>query len=380
MLKSARSRADDLDAYLHSKGSPLAGQGQTLVKYGNRYGVDPRLLVALAGAETSFGTDPNAGQDPAHFNVWGWGPHIKFRSWDDAIGTITRGLKKNYIDKGLNTIAKIGNTWAPPSENNTGQWAQNVAGFFHELGGADKLDATAIQTAANEKAAATPLQSFGPTPTLAPLTLSPTTASSTDDPSTLQNVLESNAEIAAGSFDPANQLASTVSSLLTAPETPPPQAETSLSPLGELPTLEPLQPDTQTSDTQTGDTQIGDPVPPDVQTSIGPEHETSGLPGFPAHDYMAPAGSPVVAPADGEIVRFSGHSPAHGPTEGIHGPFGWSLYLQGQNGRMYYMTHLGSRGVRVGQKVRAGEPIATIGDYARWGGADHVHMGVSSGG
>lgn len=120
----------------------------------------------------------------------------------------------------------------------------------------------------------------------------------------------------------------------------------------------------------------GTPVPSKLLSSVGAEHPTAGLEGFPAYDYMARAGTPVVAPVGGKIVRFSGHDPSQGPTDGVHGPFGWSLYLQGNDGHTYYMTHLGSRDVKVGQTVKPGAVLATIGDYAKWGGADHVHMGV----
>lgn len=120
----------------------------------------------------------------------------------------------------------------------------------------------------------------------------------------------------------------------------------------------------------------GSPVPKSQLIEVQGEHPTAGLPGYLAHDYMAKAGSGVVAPVGGKIVRLSGHDPSGGPTSGVHGPFGWSLYLQGDDGRTYYMTHLGSRDVKPGQVVKAGQVLGTVGDYARWGGADHVHMGV----
>lgn len=118
-------------------------------------------------------------------------------------------------------------------------------------------------------------------------------------------------------------------------------------------------------------------VPVADLSSEGAEHATEGLPGFPAHDFMAPAGSPAVAPVSGKVVRFSGHDPKGGPTEGPHGPFGWSVYIQGDDGRTYYLTHMGSRSIKVGQTVRQGQVIGTVGDYAKWGGADHIHQGVS---
>ena len=122
---------------------------------------------------------------------------------------------------------------------------------------------------------------------------------------------------------------------------------------------------------------VGDPIPAAYQTSVGGEHPTAGLAGFPARDYFAKAGSPVVAPVAGKIVRFSGHDPKRGAVEGAGGPLGWSIYIRGADGRTYYLTHLGSRTVHVGQTVEAGTPIGTVANYDKYGRASHVHMGVS---
>jgi murein DD-endopeptidase MepM/ murein hydrolase activator NlpD len=37
---------------------------------------------------------------------------------------------------------------------------------------------------------------------------------------------------------------------------------------------------------------------------------------------------------------------------------------------------MGSRNVRVGQTVKAGQPIGTVADYAKYGTPSHIHMGV----
>jgi murein DD-endopeptidase MepM/ murein hydrolase activator NlpD len=110
--------------------------------------------------------------------------------------------------------------------------------------------------------------------------------------------------------------------------------------------------------------------------TVGPEHETSGLPGYPAHDWFAPAGTAAISPAAGTVRRLSGHDPALGPTEGPHGPFGWSVYIENRNGVSFYVTHLGSRLVRVGSVLKLGDQIGTVGNYAKWGTPSHVHMGV----
>jgi murein DD-endopeptidase MepM/ murein hydrolase activator NlpD len=112
-------------------------------------------------------------------------------------------------------------------------------------------------------------------------------------------------------------------------------------------------------------------------TSEGGAHQTDGLPGYPAHDYFAPSGSAAVAPVTGKVIRLSGHDPAQGPTQGPHGPLGWSVYIQGSDGRTYFMTHMGSRNVKVGQTVRQGQQIGTVADYAKYGTPSHIHLGVN---
>jgi len=136
----------------------------------------------------------------------------------------------------------------------------------------------------------------------------------------------------------------------------------------------------QWQDMKPGQFKAGLPVPKNGLLEIQGLHDTGGLPGYPAHDYMARAGTPVVAPVGGKIVKLSGHDPALGPVDGVHGPFGLSLYLQGTDGRTYYMTHLGSRDVQDGQRIAPGQVLGTVGNYAKWGGADHVHMGIHDGG
>jgi len=49
--------AAKIDAYLAAKNSPLAGYGAAFVSSGVFYNVDPRLIVAIAGAESSFALD-----------------------------------------------------------------------------------------------------------------------------------------------------------------------------------------------------------------------------------------------------------------------------------------------------------------------------------
>lgn len=124
-----------IDRYLKSKGSPLAGQGSVFMAAGRKYRVDPRLLVAIAGSESSFGKYTSG-----RYNPFGWGPGIDFDSWRDAIYSVAKGLRKGYLSEGRKTIPKIGEKWAPigagndPTDLNS-NWVKNVTAFYKELGG-----------------------------------------------------------------------------------------------------------------------------------------------------------------------------------------------------------------------------------------------------
>lgn len=112
-------------------------------------------------------------------------------------------------------------------------------------------------------------------------------------------------------------------------------------------------------------------------SSVGTLHETAGLPGFPAHDWYAPAGSMVVSPIDGIVDKLSGHDPAQGPLA-AHGAFGWSVYVRSPGGVRYYLTHLGTRSVTFNARVSRGQRLGTVAPWHLHGLPDHVHMGVSA--
>jgi murein DD-endopeptidase MepM/ murein hydrolase activator NlpD len=126
-----------------------------------------------------------------------------------------------------------------------------------------------------------------------------------------------------------------------------------------------------------------DPVPPppahglQLPKTFTPTHQTSGLPGYPAIDVFAKPGTPVLAPAAGTVKRLSGHDPANGPVGGVHGPYGWSMYVESSDGKRY-MTHFGRMDVKVGEQLKAGQVIGTVGDYDRWGGWAHIHLGFDA--
>jgi hypothetical protein len=114
--KSLDPRAVVLKDYLTKYNSPLTDHAQDFVEAADFYGVDWKLVPAIAGVESTFGK-----RIPGGYNAWGWGVYgdnrIYFQSWRDGIYTLNKGLKEKYINRGLtnpyamNTIYASSPTW-----------------------------------------------------------------------------------------------------------------------------------------------------------------------------------------------------------------------------------------------------------------------------
>ncbi|HUD71523.1 MAG TPA: M23 family metallopeptidase [Dongiaceae bacterium] len=81
-------------------------------------------------------------------------------------------------------------------------------------------------------------------------------------------------------------------------------------------------------------------------------------------DIVAPIGTKVVAPADGIVTRV-----------GQAGGFGLSVFVSHGYGVVTRYGHLSSATVKVGQRVRRGDPLATTGSTGRSTGP-HLHYEV----
>jgi NlpC/P60 family len=130
--------AATIDGFLQSQLSPLTGLGAVFVADAESVGVDPRLLVAITGAETSFGT---YGPAQAIRNPFGLGPNLRFPNWSAAIQAAANTLGGNlYRGAGLVTIAEIQSRWAPRGVANdpmnlNNNWQANVDRYYADLGG-----------------------------------------------------------------------------------------------------------------------------------------------------------------------------------------------------------------------------------------------------
>lgn len=112
----------------------------------------------------------------------------------------------------------------------------------------------------------------------------------------------------------------------------------------------------------------------DVQLpeSFKPTHQTAGLPGFPAIDVFAPAGSFALAPEAGHLVW-----PHLIPWDLKERVGGWTCYFQGESGDTYFLTHFGKlRGRGAYHKF---DVLGTVGHVPHNAWHPHIHEGKHQG-
>ncbi len=163
----AAPSASQIDAYFFSKGSPLSGSGQAFYEAGRAYGIDPAFLVAITGAESSFGALLyHSGTEYATYNAWNWfyaDPRYAsdFASWSDGVIRVAQGLSGTlYYGAGRYGVLDIAPVYCPEG---TQDWINNVTFFMLELG-ANPSDTRWSGTGAAASGAAAPVPDL---PTLA---------------------------------------------------------------------------------------------------------------------------------------------------------------------------------------------------------------------
>jgi len=115
-----------LKKFLSEFDSPLTPYSPEFIKEADYYGVDWRIVPAIAGVESTFGKQITAGS----YNAYGWvNGNYSFKSWPDSIQTVTKTIKCNYIDKGAMSINKIARIYAPPSKT----WGSKVQYFVGKI-------------------------------------------------------------------------------------------------------------------------------------------------------------------------------------------------------------------------------------------------------
>lgn len=119
-----------IEKYLKKHHSPLLPYARQLLAAAEKYGVDYRLIVAIAQCESNLCKRAPAGS----YNCWGFeNGATRFLSWEQAFDQVAKTLRERYIDQGLTTPEEIMPKYAPPSVEKGGPWAKCVNHFINEL-------------------------------------------------------------------------------------------------------------------------------------------------------------------------------------------------------------------------------------------------------
>ena len=114
----------------------LGQYSQAFYDAGRKYGVDPKLLMAIAMHETGKGTSAAflRKNNAMGISPNGGGPRA-FSSVEESIDYAARLLRKHYLDQGLTTIAAIGGKYAPAGAGNDPRglnkhWVNGVSKYY----------------------------------------------------------------------------------------------------------------------------------------------------------------------------------------------------------------------------------------------------------
>lgn len=124
------NRVSNLKSFFRKYNSPLFDYAEIIVMFSDKYQFDYRLLPAIAMQESNLCRHI---PENSH-NCWGWGIYganvIRFDNYEEAIETVAKGLKKQYLDKGLITASAIMEKYTPSSK---GSWQNGVNTFLKML-------------------------------------------------------------------------------------------------------------------------------------------------------------------------------------------------------------------------------------------------------
>jgi len=125
-LNEDKLKAQKIELFFREnrRNAPLADYSEKFVEVANKYNLDYRLLPAIATVESGGGKS-----NFRSYNAWGWG-NRSFRSFEEGIEVVGKGLKTGYIDKGRDTVEEIAPVYCPPNYKN---WARSVNQFMLEI-------------------------------------------------------------------------------------------------------------------------------------------------------------------------------------------------------------------------------------------------------
>lgn len=123
VIEAQNSKAEKVRAFFAKYNSSLEPYAVDVVNAAEEYGMDYRLIPAIAMKESTLCKKIPVGSN----NCWGYGIYggkvTKFSSYKEGIYTVTKALATKYKDRGLVTPEQIMTMYTPGSD---GSWARDV--------------------------------------------------------------------------------------------------------------------------------------------------------------------------------------------------------------------------------------------------------------
>ena len=134
---SSASFADDVASqkeavrqFLGKHHSPLSEHADYIVDVSQTYGIDYRIIPAIAMQESNLCKKAPADS----YNCWGYGIYggkvTKFSNYKEGIERVAFTLSQSYIKQGYSTIEQIMSKYTPRNTNN---WVLGVTHFMSQI-------------------------------------------------------------------------------------------------------------------------------------------------------------------------------------------------------------------------------------------------------
>jgi len=134
-------KIEALEKFFEGQKSPLKDSAGTFVRVAEKYGLDYRLLPAISCMESACGKMII----PGSYNPFGWGIYgknaIYFKSFDESIEVVGKGISEKYVAKGLDTPEKMAPVYTPP---NPIGWRNGVNFFIGKIDNPKVTDRTIL--------------------------------------------------------------------------------------------------------------------------------------------------------------------------------------------------------------------------------------------
>lgn len=130
VIENQNVKAEKVKFFLQKYNSPLEPYSVDIVNAAEEYGLDYRLIPAIAMKESTLCKKIPIGSN----NCWGFGIYggkvTRFESYKEGIYIVTRALATRYRDRGLITPDQIMTMYTPSSD---GSWARDVNLFMSQI-------------------------------------------------------------------------------------------------------------------------------------------------------------------------------------------------------------------------------------------------------